>query len=125
MVHHCCTARTDFVEGVRALLIDKRGQAKWDPPRIEQVYWSPIPDVSITSACFTQDCAADTVYMRLDVDTVHNHECCRKHDVMRVHCITSKLARLCMLCCCCWPRTEGPMSEDHLWMIVATCVLAL
>lgn len=50
MVHHCCTARTDFVEGVSALLINKRGQAKWDPPTIEQVtlemvdaFFQPIP----------------------------------------------------------------------------------
>ena len=53
MVHHCCTARTDFVEGVSALLIDKRGRAKWDPPRIEQVWCFPNTGVRITSACFT------------------------------------------------------------------------
>ena len=45
MVHHCCTARTDFVEGVSALLINKRGQAKWDPPTIEQVLCHPNPGV--------------------------------------------------------------------------------
>lgn len=37
MVHHCCMGRTDFTEGVTALLIEKRGQAHWDPPSIEQV----------------------------------------------------------------------------------------
>ncbi|CAL5224195.1 g6837 [Coccomyxa viridis] len=37
MVHHCCAGRTDFIEGVKALLIEKRGQAKWDPASIEQV----------------------------------------------------------------------------------------
>ncbi len=37
MVCHCCTGRTDFREGVIALLIEKRGQAHWDPPSIEQV----------------------------------------------------------------------------------------
>ena len=37
MVHHCCTGKTDFTEGVKALLIEKRGQAKWDPASIEQV----------------------------------------------------------------------------------------
>ena len=45
MVHHCCTSRTDFVEGVSALLIDKRGQAKWDPASIEQVLNGSSPDV--------------------------------------------------------------------------------
>lgn len=37
MVHHCCMGRTDFTEGVTALLIEKRGQAHWDPLSIEQV----------------------------------------------------------------------------------------
>lgn len=37
MVHHCATGKSDFVEGVRALLIDKTGKPKWDPPSIEQV----------------------------------------------------------------------------------------
>ena len=37
MVHHCCTGRSDFTEGVKALLIEKRGQARWDPASIEQV----------------------------------------------------------------------------------------
>lgn len=37
MVHHCCTGKTDFTEGVKALLIEKRGQAVWDPASIEQV----------------------------------------------------------------------------------------
>ena len=37
MVHHCCTGKTDFTEGVKALLIEKRGQAKWNPASIEQV----------------------------------------------------------------------------------------
>ena len=37
MVHHCCTGKTDFIQGVKALLIDKRGQARWDPASIKQV----------------------------------------------------------------------------------------
>jgi enoyl-CoA hydratase/carnithine racemase len=37
MVHQCVAGRSDFVEGVRALLIDKTGQPRWDPPAIEQV----------------------------------------------------------------------------------------
>ena len=53
MVHHCCTGRTDFVEGVSALLIDKRGQAKWDPASIEQVLHRPNPYISSAKACLT------------------------------------------------------------------------
>ena len=45
MVHHCCTGKTDFVEGVKALLIEKRGQAKWNPASIEQA-----PSESFTRA---------------------------------------------------------------------------
>ena len=52
MVHHCCTSRTNFVEGVSALLIDKRGQADWDPPRIEQVLRHPKPGTWTANTCF-------------------------------------------------------------------------
>lgn len=37
MVHQCVLGKSDFVEGVRALLIDKTGKPKWDPPSIQQV----------------------------------------------------------------------------------------
>ncbi len=37
MVHQCVTGKSDFVEGVRALLIDKTGKPQWDPSSIEQV----------------------------------------------------------------------------------------
>ncbi len=36
MVHQCIYGKSDFVEGIRALLIDKTGDPKWDPPSIEQ-----------------------------------------------------------------------------------------
>ena len=36
-VHNCIYGKSDFVEGIRALLIDKTGNPKWDPPTIEQV----------------------------------------------------------------------------------------
>lgn len=32
-----CAARPDFVEGIRALIIDKDQQPHWQPPRLEQV----------------------------------------------------------------------------------------
>ena len=35
-VHQCIYGKSDFVEGIRALLIDKTGDPKWDPPSIEQ-----------------------------------------------------------------------------------------
>ncbi len=37
MVHQCVMGKSDFVEGVRALLIDKTGKPAWDPPQLEQV----------------------------------------------------------------------------------------
>ena len=37
LVHQCVMGKSDFVEGVRALLIDKTGKPQWDPTSIEQV----------------------------------------------------------------------------------------
>ena len=50
-VHHCICGRTDFVEGIRALLIDKTGNPKWDPPTIEQVLLSAHSHVVTTGTC--------------------------------------------------------------------------
>lgn len=36
LVTRFCRGPSDFVEGVRALLIDKCGQPRWDPPSIDQ-----------------------------------------------------------------------------------------
>lgn len=36
LVTRFCRGPSDFVEGVRALLIDKCGQPRWDPPHIDQ-----------------------------------------------------------------------------------------
>ena len=79
MVHHCCTARTGFVEGVSALLIDKRGQAKWDPPSIEQVWWSPNCGVRSTNACLNLTLCSRDCPFEAYLDTVHKRKCCRKH----------------------------------------------
>ncbi|EIE21929.1 ClpP/crotonase [Coccomyxa subellipsoidea C-169] len=50
MVHQCVTGKSDFIEGVRALLIDKTGKPQWDPSSIEQVtkemvdrFFEPLP----------------------------------------------------------------------------------
>ena len=53
MVHHCCTGKTDFIQGVKALLIDKQGQAKWDPASIDQVPTSP-PSMVLSDAEWPQ-----------------------------------------------------------------------
>ncbi|BDA46941.1 3-hydroxyisobutyryl-CoA hydrolase, mitochondrial [Coccomyxa sp. Obi] len=50
LVHQCVMGKSDFVEGVRALLIDKTGKPHWDPTSIEQVtpdmvdaFFKPLP----------------------------------------------------------------------------------
>ena len=49
-VHHCIHGRTDFVEGIRALLIDKTGNPQWDPPTIEQaLLFAHSPAVTINT----------------------------------------------------------------------------
>ena len=47
-VHQCIYGKSDFVEGIRALLIDKTGDPKWDPPSIEQVLTPHLDSPGIT-----------------------------------------------------------------------------
>ncbi len=43
LVTRFCRGPSDFVEGVRALLIDKCGQPRWDPPSIDQARPAAAP----------------------------------------------------------------------------------
>lgn len=51
LAQHFVEDKKDFYEGVRAVLVDKCGNPKWDPPTIEDVtdekldwYFSPLPE---------------------------------------------------------------------------------
>lgn len=57
LVHQCVMGKSDFVEGVRALLIDKTGKPQWDPTSIEQVGIDPDSS-TITHSCWHGICAA-------------------------------------------------------------------
>ena len=37
ILHHMCHISKDFIEGIRAKLIDKDGNARWNPATIEEV----------------------------------------------------------------------------------------
>ena len=43
LLHHMCHISNDFVEGIRAKLIEKDNNARWKPSAVDEVRTAPSP----------------------------------------------------------------------------------
>ena len=55
LLHHMCHISHDFVEGIRAKLIEKDNNARWKPATVHEV---GIPCSSLLPSCHSQVCPA-------------------------------------------------------------------
>ena len=57
LLHHMCHISNDFVEGIRAKLIEKDNNARWKPATVDEVLFSDSSVCSVDAGHCCEICA--------------------------------------------------------------------